>query len=96
MSTSDEVVLPDDLMPLKKAADLVGVHWNTIRSWIRCGRISGWKIGWRIQVSRGEVLSQIRPMKPDMVEYKKHQKQTAKLRSEQRKHTRKVLQRAGI
>ena len=43
--TVAEGTIPDDLLKISEAAELVGVHPNTIRRWVRAGVLPRWNLG---------------------------------------------------
>ncbi|MGV9676362.1 helix-turn-helix domain-containing protein [Nocardia sp. NPDC003482] len=55
--------LPCDLIPLREAAALGGVHPKTIRRWISSDLLNGYRRGPRlIYVSRSELLDLAQPL----------------------------------
>lgn len=51
--------LPDDLISLSEAAQLIGCTRTTLGRWIDRGMIPGWRRGWVRFVRRSDVLAQV-------------------------------------
>lgn len=51
-----------DLLTTNQAAKIVGVDSATIRSWIRTGKLPGFKLVGRVRVSKADVEALVKPI----------------------------------
>lgn len=58
------IEIPDDLMPLRKAAGLAQCHWATLMRWVLEHKVTGYRRGGRWFVSRAQVLGMFRAPNP--------------------------------
>ena len=56
----DEAVPSLDLLTSRQAGDLIGVSGQTIKNWVRRGRIAGYRVGGRIMIPRESVGDYVR------------------------------------
>jgi excisionase family DNA binding protein len=54
--------VPDDLLSLREAAELVRVRVPTMRRWVCEGRLRGWRRGCYYLVSKAEVMGMLEPV----------------------------------
>lgn len=44
-----------DILTVKEVAELFGVHPETVRNWLRSGRLEGRRVGWKWFIVREDV-----------------------------------------
>lgn len=49
------LIMSDNLLTLQEAAELLQVHWQTVRNYLKQGKLTGYKVGKLIRVKREDV-----------------------------------------
>ena len=61
IAAAAEEALPSlDLLTTSQAGELVGVTGQTIKNWVRAGRLAGYRVGGRIMISRQAMEAYVR------------------------------------
>jgi len=61
VQVAEEDALPSlDLLTSTQAGDLFGVSGQTVKNWVRQGRLTGYRVGGRIMVPRAAVAEYVR------------------------------------